>query len=200
MTITETITRRKQLPPAEELRTIFSYDPETGHLIYRERPSDTFSSEKSYRTWKSRFCGKVSGTKNPNGYVLCWLNGTRYAAHRLIWKILYDEEPEYLDHINGVRSDNRIANLRSVSSAENAKNNCIRSDNVSGVVGVFRNGRSKGLPWVATIATETETIVLGRFAFLEDAIAVRKSAETRFGFHENHGRDRAMIEAGRVKA
>lgn len=183
--------RRKSLPSTEYLRASFDYDREAGVLIYRDRPMETFASARVYRAWKSRHCGKPCGNIHAKSYVNCYVGGEKYHAHRLIWKWLHDDEPYYIDHINGIRSDNRAENLRAVTSIENAKNNAMRNDNETGVVGVFHNPRSKSLPWIAAISEDRDCIMLGRFAFFEDAVMVRRAAEKRYGYHENHGRSAA---------
>lgn len=118
--------RRKSMPSTEYLRASFDYDREAGVLIYRDRPMETFASARVYRAWRSRHCGKPCGNIQAKNYVNCYVAGEKYHAHRLIWKWLHDDEPYYIDHINGIRSDNRAENLRAVTSIENAKNNAMR--------------------------------------------------------------------------
>ena len=89
----------KKLPDIERLNEIFIHDPETG-FIY-----------------------KKVGCSNPDGYMYVYVDGKQYAFHRLIWKLETGKDPEgVIDHINGIRNDNRIANLRDVTQAENMKN------------------------------------------------------------------------------
>lgn len=56
------------------------------------------------------------------GYVAVSYNYKSYQAHRIIWKMLFDAEPEHLDHINTHRSDNRIINLRVTNKSLNGLN------------------------------------------------------------------------------
>ncbi len=92
----------------------------------------------------------------------------------------------HIDHINGDRGDNRISNLRVVTSTENNRNKAINKNNTSGVTGVtWSKSRRK---WIAQIHIGKIGKALGGFDRVEDAIAARKNAETRYGFHENHGR------------
>ncbi len=94
---------------------------------------------------------------------------------------------EETDHISGVRTDNRLGNLRSVSGAENNKNKQIPSDNTSGTIGVHWHKRSG--KWQAQIKADGKREHLGYFHNKDDAKAARLSAEARLGFHENHGRN-----------
>jgi hypothetical protein len=98
----------------------------------------------------------------------------------------YNTELEFIDHINGDRSDNRITNLRSVSHSGNTKNAKRRGDNLSGMTGVSFF-RPKGT-WRARINHNGETILLGYFRTYEEAVAARKAAEKIYEYHENHGR------------
>ncbi len=84
--------------------------------------------------------GKIAGNKNIYGYVRIGLNGKTHAAHRLAWLYVYGEFPnKHLDHINGVRHDNRISNLREVSMSGNSRNQRkAHSHNTTGFLGVSR--------------------------------------------------------------
>jgi len=126
--------------------------------------------------------GQEAGNFCKNGYRRVRFDGEPYQTHRIIWKLLYGEDPAEIDHINGNRSDNRITNLRSVCHYENMRNMKKMPSNSSGVTGVFWcKDRSK---WGAFIGKKN----LGRFDRFEDAVAARKQAEEEYGYHPNHGR------------
>lgn len=163
------------------------YCPRTGNFTWIHRPSHHFRSEIDCRAWNAKMAGKRAGTIGPRGYVVINIKPKRQYAHRLAWLYVYGELPSSeIDHINGVRSDNRIENLRSVTSRENRRNQRIRSDNTSGVPGVtWLKGYNV---WRATIGVSGRTVPLGRFPRLIDAVAARKEAERALGFHPNHGR------------
>ncbi|MCF0178649.1 MAG: HNH endonuclease [Bacteroidales bacterium] len=129
----------------------------------------------------------VAGSINAVGYIQVSVNGKNRLAHRVVWEIYNGEIPKgmQIDHINHVRTDNRIENLRLVSHQENKKNNSMYSSNSSGVCGVrFDKNRGK---WSASIQVNGKTINGGRFDNFEAAVDKRKSLEIEFNFHKNNG-------------
>lgn len=181
----------KTLLTAQQLRQLLRYDPETGILYWNVREPGWFedgkrSAEWRARNWNSAFAGKPAGYIAPHGYNLVQLPGRMECAHRIAWVMTHGEWPEFVDHIDGDRANNRLANLRSVSRSENARNKAKSSGNKSGVTGVsWYSGISK---WVAEIGHNKKTIRLGRYECFDDAVAARKQAEVKYGYHENHGR------------
>lgn len=168
-------------------------DFETGKLFWLPRTPDLFSGaawsdEHSCNNWNAAHAGQEAFTAlDGYGYLHGRIFDRPYKAHRIIWLLHTGDWPAmHLDHINGNRADNSIANLRAVTRTENMMNTRIRSDNTSGVVGVCWDG-SRG-KWLATICVARKYRHLGRFDDLDEAIAVRKAAEIEMGFHPNHGR------------
>ena len=94
--------------------------------------------------------------------------------------------PEYVDHINGNRSDNRLANLRPATKVQNGCNMATPSNNTSGHIGVSWNKRDKR--WTAYITLNQKRKSLGNFREIAEAIQCRKAGEFAYGFHPNHGR------------
>lgn len=181
---------KKPNPTPDLLRQLLRYEPETGKLYWRERPSSLFqnlyrSAEGCAANWNSRWAGREALTcRMPNGHLQGRIDYGSFLAHRVAWAIYYGEWPEdHIDHINHDPADNRIENLRVVTHAENHRNLSRRADNSSGVTGVQRVGNV----WVASIKHGGKRIYLGRFSQLDEAAAVRKAAERRFGYHPNHG-------------
>lgn len=85
----------------------------------------------------NRFIGKQAGTLQKRGYSTIGIDGKRYYAHRLAWLYKNGELPSNeIDHINGVKSDNRIDNLRLATRSQNASNRPIQSNNTSGHIGI----------------------------------------------------------------
>ncbi len=176
----------------ELLRALLRYDPETGALFWRERSPEMFIpswevAAGKAQEWNARHAGKPVFTTRTNGYLMGRVSSRALLAHRVAWAMHHGRWSEdYIDHINGVRDDNRLANLREVSVGENSRNCKRSSGNKSGVTGVFRCGDR----WRAFITYRRTIHRLGTFDTKEEATAVRKAAERRFGFHENHGRER----------
>lgn len=186
----------RRLPSQDVLNQLLRYDPETGKLFWRERPSSFFSD--GYRTaegkaanWNSRFAGQEAFvTPHVHGHLSGVLNYRRYLAHRIIWKMMTGEEPDTVDHENGIGSDNRWINLRSVTQQENTQNSGLSKNNTSGVNGVCWDKR-RG-KWYARIKVDRRNIFLGTFDTLQEAEAARLQANHDYGFHETHGQKRAQ--------
>lgn len=178
---------RERLPSQEALKELFEYDPETGVLIWKRRPQSMFSTLLSHNTWNTRYAGKAAFTHTTkDGYKDGCIQDVKAVAHRVIWKLVYGYEPDEVDHINGIRDDNRLVNLRHVDSSDNKKNQRVRKDNKSGVVGVrWHNATRK---WSAFIGSRGKKYHLGLFDDINDAIKTRRQAEADLGFHRNHGR------------
>ena len=114
-----------------------------------------------------------------DGYVRIKIGGKTWMAHRLAWIYKYGSIPEgyQIDHINGVRHDNRISNLRLATQAQQCQNRKKRSNNTSGHVGVTFNKALQA--WAARVNVDGERIHLGYFASLEEAVRVREEAKAR---------------------
>jgi len=178
----------KQLPDVETLRKLLDYDPETGILTWKPRTAEMFSSAAKARQWNDRCANKIAGNKRPlpKNYILVSVLTENLMAHRIAWAMYYGAPPsEQIDHINGDCSDNRIINLRVVSNIENCRNQRAPRNNTSGHVGV--HFRKKDARWYAYISARGR-ISLGDFQTFDEAVAARKAAEIKHGFHPNHGR------------
>lgn len=183
----------RALPSQEVLRQLLDYDPQTGALTWRERPVDAFKGKRQVavaKCWNARFAGQPAlNIDHGNGYYSGSIAKAKVYAHRVAWKIATGQDPECIDHINGDRADNRLANLRSVTRAENAKNAAKPRTNTSGHIGVsFCKSESR---WEAYIGDKATRARLGKFDSLDDAVAARKNAERQRNYHENHGRENA---------
>ena len=141
--------------------------------------------------------GCLAGSPNGDGYLRVRVKGAQFRVHRIIWLMTYGRWPEgQIDHVNGVRDDNRIENMREVTAQGNQRNQHIRIDNTSGVTGVALEG---GL-WTARIKVSGKKIRLGRFSTLGEATAARKAAELVLGFHPNHGATDEARKFGRRRS
>ena len=152
----------KPLPPAEVLRSLLEYNPDSGELRWLAAGS-------------GRRVGMSAGTTDCHGYRRVTVLKAPYLAHRIIWKMHHDTEPDEIDHINGDRSDNRISNLRPATRAQNARNVKPKPGTASGVTGVnYVKGKNR---WKALVMVRGKVISLGQFKRIEDAIAARRAGE-----------------------
>jgi hypothetical protein len=90
--------------------------------------------------------GDAAGTRSAKGYFSVQLNQKIYKVHRVIWELLngsIDDEFQ-IDHVNGIKSDNSLSNLRVVANVGNSRNRTIRKTNISGVNGVSRCSNGYG--------------------------------------------------------
>lgn len=136
------------------------------------------------------FAGDSVGCENNVGYLQVSVKSKPLYVHRIIWEMHNGPIPEgmEIDHINQVRTDNRIENLRLVSHQGNLKNQSMNSGNTSGHAGV--SWFKRGGKWRATIKVGGRQIHIGYFASFESAVAARKAAEKQYGFHDNHGAEK----------
>lgn len=120
--------------------------------------------------------GAVAGSIAKSGYVELQLLGKRYYAHRLAWFYVHGVWPTQVDHRNGVRSDNKLTNLRSADALCNAQNLARRDQNTSGFTGASKM-RNK---WRAQIKVANKQHFLGAFDTPEDAHAAYIKAKREF--------------------
>jgi hypothetical protein len=126
-----------------------AYEPKSGHFRWRIAPSNQHPA------------GSLAGSMNSKGYAVIRTLGALHLAHRLAWLFVHGAWPSgHIDHINGVRSDNRLENLRDVSRSVNLQNQRhARSDNKAGLLGVKR--ARKGFE--ARISADGQYLHLGTF-------------------------------------
>jgi hypothetical protein len=148
------------------LRTLLKYDPETGWFTWLVRPS------------RSVKAGARAGTL-VHGYRAIGINGKILLEHRLIWMYVHGVMPtKFIDHINGIKDDNRIENLRECTQSQNQANIGKRNDNTSGHKGVSWDKHGK--KWKVQIRVNNKKRYLGLFTSIEDAIAARRAAEIKY--------------------
>ena len=163
-----------------EALELFRYDYETGVLYWRWRVNS--------RVPKTLEAGTQ---RKSSGYLYVQVHGRLYPVHRIVMLMCYGFYGEGLevDHINHVRNDNRLVNLRFVTHGENMRNKSVSSKSTTGVTGVdFSKAHKK---YRARIRVNREFIHLGYFDTLEEAAAARAEANLKFNFNNNHGKGRA---------
>jgi hypothetical protein len=156
---------------SDRLRLLCSYDPVNGGLLW--------TSNRQKVVWGSRV-----GTLRKDGYRQVRIDGGQYREHRLVWLWHHGDVPEQLDHINGVRDDNRIENLRPCNHSQNQYNTGPHSDNTSGYRGVcFDKGKNR---WKARMMVTIDGVstrhVIGMFNDPDEAaVAYNLEALRLFG-------------------
>lgn len=151
----------------EHIKSALSYDPATGEIRWLK-----------VAPWVRIKVGDVAGHVNRKGYRVINIAGKVRRAHRVAWFLHYGEFPiDQIDHINGIKDDNRLVNLRQASSAENGRNKTAPKSNTSGFKGVSFHRKTK--KWVAYITVDCKQKYLGLYESPEDAHAIRRIAEAR---------------------
>src|ERR1700744_2843168 len=88
----------------------FSYDPDTGNLLHKTKGTNP----------KPYIIGSIASHANKRGYLVVGINYGVYRAHRLVWLMHYGTWPKIIDHANGIKSDNRLCNLREANHHQNS--------------------------------------------------------------------------------
>jgi hypothetical protein len=183
----------KKMPSQKELRMLLDYDRTTGALTWKRRDLSLFtdgghSAEHSRDKWNARWAGQEAFTAiKGDGYKHGAIYGENFSAHRIIWKWVTGDDPDEIDHVDGVRTNNKWKNLRSVSRSDNLRNSARHKDNTSGTTGV--RYIEKGDLWQAYICRDYTFFSLGSYKDKADAIIARKRGEKEYRFHKNHGRN-----------
>jgi hypothetical protein len=145
----------------EYVKNILEYDINTGIFKYRKKVANCVK------------IGDIANFLDSNGYYNVCIKSKTYKAHRLAYFYVYGSWPKgQIDHINGVRCDNRIDNLRDVNQKENAQNKVFNRVNKS--LGVSYSKRDK--KWRSYTMINYKQHSFGNYNTKEEAIEVYKSA------------------------
>jgi hypothetical protein len=148
------------LPPSELLNELLEYNPDTGILTWIGK-----------RRYTNTAVGQEAGYIDSKGYRRVSIFGKKYRSHRLIWKMVYGEDPDenkVIDHVNRVRDDNRICNLRVVSVLDNNRNAKVRKPGATGISNITWHKQEK----VYRVRVKRKHI--GQSKTLEGAIEILK--------------------------
>lgn len=159
----------------ETLKKYLDYLPESGHFVWRMPMT------------KGKIkAGSVAGYRTRRGYVTIRLKGKEYQAHRLAWFYINGVWPsEYIDHINQIKWDNRICNLREATNMQNQQNSKMPNTNTSGVKGVSWGSSIKR--WRVEIRVKGKKKHIGTYKALEDAKIA--AIEARKQLHGEYARN-----------
>ena len=161
-----------------KVRELFDYESVSGNLI------------RKISTNRLNVCvGQIAGTIDKDGYRIISIDHKKHKAHRLIWLWYYGVWPDHqIDHINGIRNDNRIENLREATAngltdnQANHQNTGLQKNNKSGHSGVHWNKRRQ--EWGAGIMFKVKYIHFGWFKDFD--LACNKVKEGKTKYHSFH--------------
>lgn len=170
-----------------QLKEILHYDPETGAWTWIISPRYEIPA------------GSIAGGYGNHGYRRIRIRSKFYTGHRLAWLYMTGSFPAgHMDHINGVRDDNRFSNLRIASLQENGLNRQRYITNTSGHKGVCWHPKLG--KWRARIQKYGKRVALGCYDTKEEAAAAyEKAAVEHFG-EFNRGHQDADYQRAAAKA
>ena len=171
------MTKTRPLPPFEEVDRVLRYEPETGKIYWKIKPSRSVS--------KGAEAGGIAKHRNIF-YRQIRLNYSIHKAHRIAWLLYYKEDPgeKFIDHKNHDGLDNRIANLRVATNTQNQYNRRICKRNTTGYKGVSKDKSHshRNKPYSARITLDGKLLRLGVFRTAEEASeAYRRSCKEHHG-------------------
>lgn len=140
-----------------QLCELLDYDPQTGKFIWKVNLRGHVK------------VGRIAGTPDKDGYIIITINQVRFRAHTLAWFYVHAVWPKLLDHINQIKNDNRVENLRECTLSQNQINSGLPKNNTSGYRGVFWYKPYK--KWKACIGIRGKSLHLGYFKCIEQAVA-----------------------------
>jgi len=156
----------------EFIKHYLSYDANTGNLIWLRTRSNRAS------------VGSKAGCVNTQGYSVVQVGGCLMYHHHIAWALYHKEWPmNEIDHINGNRNDNRIANLRLVTSSQNSFNMRLSIRNTSGIKGVHWDDVRK--KWEISIKAGAKRY---RKRFADKELAELVAIELRDKYHKEFAR------------
>lgn len=163
----------------DRLKSLLKYNPDDGLFTWIKKPAARSNRIKP---------GDIAGCrKNDSGYIVINIDGSSFRAHRLAWFYVHGYWPDgNIDHINNIKDDNRICNIREASDSENGWNTGKPSTNTSGVKGVSWEKQTK--KWLAQCWVSGKHYRVGRFSSFDAAVdAMAKFRERHHGEFCNHG-------------
>lgn len=147
----------------------FTYMPETGDLVWKERPLSHFTTDRERRICNTRYAGKLATSRRATTKsgkkqgVVVGVSGKKYYAHRVIWEMFNGSIPDgmVVDHEDVDPWNNKLGNLRLASHSQNLCNARAKRNNKCGIKGVCWLNRER--KWIAQIQVNKRRIKVGYF-------------------------------------
>lgn len=155
--------KAKPTPSMERLHELFVYDD--GKLIWKISGTGIVK-------------GKEAGMVTDKGYRRIKVDGKLHMRHRLVWAYHHKDVPDWIDHADEDKSNDRIENLRPATKVQNGYNISMRSNNRSGVKNVYWASREK--KWAVEISIDRQIKRIGYFEDIELASLVALEARNKY--------------------
>ncbi|MEM8060592.1 HNH endonuclease signature motif containing protein [Morganella morganii subsp. sibonii] len=140
------------------------YNPDNGLFTWIKRVSNRVK------------VGEIAGSLSDTGYIDIRFKGKLFRAHRLAWFYVHNKWPDdVIDHINNIKTDNRLCNLRDVPVTVNASNLSKKSSSSSGYTGVTWCKSSR--KWRVKIQVNGRHFHIGRYERICDAVQAYERAK-----------------------
>ena len=164
---------------------------EESNMISSEKANELFEYRDGNLYWKTpttkRNVGDLAGFVRSDGYKALFFNKKIYAYHRIIFLMHHGFLPQFIDHIDGNKLNNRIENLRQATKSQNCQNSKKPITNKSGSKNVYWHKLAK--KWCVELLNNGKKKYIGLFEDLELADLVAHEARSKFnGNFANHGK------------
>ena len=145
------------------------------HLLYNKNTGIFYWNVNRQKIQKGSIAGGLSG----EGYIQIRVLGKKMGAHRMAWLLHYGTLPKnQLDHINEIKTDNRIENLREATHSQNMRNYTHNVKNTSGYKNVVWSKKSS--KWQVGLRVNGKKKHIGLFNSINEAVEAAQSARQQF--------------------